>query len=53
MDQQEWKEQVDNLFDILDPKNGLSQEQSDKAVEYFMTIIKDNSNKVKSNDVSD
>ena len=36
MTQQEWERQVDSLFEVLDPKNGHSQKQSNKAVEEFI-----------------
>ena len=39
MTQQEWERQVDSLFEVLDPKNGHSQKQSDEAVEEFIEKI--------------
>ena len=51
MNQQEWEQQVDRLFDVLDPKNGHTQAESDKAVENFFDVIVDDAKKQSEEDI--
>ena len=39
MRQKDWEKQVDNLFEVLDPVNGNSQDESDNSVEGFFDAL--------------